>query len=471
MTTATVVGSGPNGLAAAVTLARAGVSVTVLEMADRIGGGTRTSELTSPGVLHDDCSAVHPMGAASAFFRSAGLERYGLRWLRAPIDVVHPLDGGRAGVLQTSLSETVDGLGADGARWRRVFGPLVDSYDALASEFFRPIAHVPKHLVSMARFGPTAMSPATLTAARFRTAEAKALFGGIAAHAVYPLTRPTTSAIGAMMIAAGHNHGWPVAEGGSQAITTAMAEQLADLGGTIHTDVHVGRLDEVADADIVMLDLAPGAVADIAGDRLPPRVARAYHRYRYGPAAFKLDIAVDDHIQWTSEAARFAGTVHVCGSFEEIVAAERDVHRGIMPQRPYVLLAQQYLADPSRSAGSIHPIWAYAHTPHGYTGDATALILDQIERFAPGFREQIVAIHSRSPAEMPSYNPNYVGGDIITGLNSPRQVLMRPRTAFDPYTTGVDGVYICSAATPPGGGVHGMNGHNAALSALRRVTV
>ncbi|GAA1892232.1 phytoene desaturase family protein [Williamsia serinedens] len=468
MTTATVVGSGPNGLAAAVTLARAGVSVTVLEMADRIGGGTRTSELTVPGVLHDDCSAVHPMGVASAFFRSAGLDRYGLRWLRAPIDVVHPLDGGRAGVLQTSLSDTVEGLGADGARWRRVFGPLVRTFEDLADEFFQPITHIPRHLVPMARFGPTALSPATLTASRLQTPEARALFGGVAAHAVYPLSRPTTSAIGAMMIAAGHNHGWPVAEGGSEAITTAMAKLLAELGGTVHTGVEVTHLDEVT-SDIVMMDLSPTAVVDLAGHRLPARVAKAYRRYRYGPAAFKLDIAVDDHIPWTNEAARYAGTVHVCGSFEEIVAAERDVHRGVMPQRPYVLLAQQYLADPSRSAGSIHPIWAYAHTPHGYTGDATGLILDQIERFAPGFRERIAAIHSRSPREMPSYNPNYVGGDIITGLNSPRQVLMRPRVAFDPYATGIDGVYICSAATPPGGGVHGMNGHNAALSALRHV--
>ncbi|GAA2052695.1 phytoene desaturase family protein [Williamsia deligens] len=469
MTTATVVGSGPNGLAAAVTLARAGVSVTVLEMADRIGGGTRTSELTVPGVLHDDCSAVHPMGAASAFFRSAGLEQYGLRWLSAPIDVVHPLDGRRAGILHTSLVDTATGLGPDGARWRRVFAPLTESFDKLAAEFFQPITHIPRHMVSMAWFGPTALSPATLTASRFRTDEARALFGGVAAHAVYPLTRPTTSAIGAMMIAAGHNHGWPVAEGGSQAITTAMATLLADLGGTVHTGVRVTRLDEVVGDDIVMLDLSPTAVADLAGDRLPSRVERAYRRYRYGPGAFKLDIAVDGGIPWATEAACSAGTVHVCGSFEQVVAAERDVHRGIMPQRPFVLLAQQYLADPSRSAGSIHPIWAYAHTPHGYTGDATELILEQIERFAPGFRERIVAIHSRTPTEMPSYNPNYVGGDIITGLNSPRQVLMRPRAAFDPYTTGIDGVYICSAATPPGGGVHGMNGHNAAVSALRRV--
>ncbi|OZF51329.1 phytoene desaturase family protein [Rhodococcus sp. 14-1411-2a] len=469
MTTATVVGSGPNGLAAAVTLAKAGVEVTVLEMADTVGGGTRTSELTLPGVLHDDCSAVHPVGAASPFFNSLDLESHGLTWTYPEIDAVQPLDNGSAGVLFRSITETAAGLGVDGDPWQRFFGPLSDRFDDLTTDFFRPLLHVPRHPITLTNFGLNALAPATLTARRFRTPEARALFSGVAAHALYPLTRPTTSAVGVMMIAAGHKYGWPVAEGGSRAISDALVSILTEHGGKVETGVRVTRLQQIPTSDIVMLDLSPTAVADIAGDALPRRVARPYRRWRYGPGAFKLDLAVEDGIPWTNDSARRAGTVHLGGTFEEVAAAERDVHRGVMPRKPFVLLGQQYLADPTRSQGNIHPIWTYAHVPNGYTGDASEAIIDQIERFAPRVRKRIVARAVRSTTQMPTYNPNYVGGDIVTGSNDPGQVALRPRVSVNPYWTGIDGVYICSAATPPGGGVHGMGGYNAAQVALRRL--
>ncbi|MFL5840964.1 MAG: phytoene desaturase family protein, partial [Thermoleophilaceae bacterium] len=265
-----------------------------------------------------------------------------------------------------------------------------------------------------------------------------------------------------------HAWGWPVARGGSRSITDALASVLREHGGTIETGVRVKSLDELS-ADVVAFDLAPGAVADIAGDRLPGRVARAYRRYRYGPAAFKVDLAVEGGVPWVSEAARRAGTVHVGGSFEDIAVAEREINRGRMPERPFVLVAQQYLADSSRSAGDVHPIWSYAHVPNGYMGDATEAVIDQLERFAPGLRDRIVARFVRSPVEMAAYNANYVGGDIVAGANTPKQVLFRPRIALNPYATGIPGVYICSAATPPGGGVHGMNGYNAAQVAIKHL--
>ncbi|WP_206510000.1 NAD(P)/FAD-dependent oxidoreductase [Rhodococcus sp. BGS-1C] len=469
MTTATVVGSGPNGLAAAVTLAMSGVEVTVLEMADKVGGGTRTSELTLPGVLHDDCSAVHPMGAGSPFFASLDLEAHGLTWKYPEIDAVQPLDNGSAGVLHRSITDTAAGLGADGDAWQRFFGPLSDRFDDLATDLFQPLLHMPRHPIALTKFGLNALAPASLTARRFRTPEARALFSGVAAHALYPLTRPTTSAVGVMMIAAGHKYGWPVAEGGSRAISDALVSVLTEYGGKVETGIRVTRLQQIPPSDIVMLDLSPTAIADIAGDALPKRVARPYRRWRYGPGAFKLDLAVEDGIPWTNESARRAGTVHLGGTYEEVAATERDVHRGIMPRRPFVLLGQQYVADPTRSQGNIHPIWTYAHVPNGYTGDASEVIIDQIERFAPGIRKRIVARAVRSTTQMPTYNPNYVGGDIVTGSNDPGQVALRPRVSINPYWTGIDRVYICSAATPPGGGVHGMGGFNAAQAALRKV--
>jgi phytoene dehydrogenase-like protein len=465
---AIVVGSGPNGLACAVALAREGVKVTVLEAADTIGGGTRTSELTLPGVLHDDCSAVHPMAAGSPFLQSLDLARHGLEWCWPEVDLAHPLDDGSAGVMYRSIERTAEGLGDDGAAWRRVFEAPAGGFDQLRDDFFRPILHVPSHPVRLARFGAPAALPAAVLSRAWKSDQARALFGGVAAHALSPLTWPMSSSIGMALISACHAWGWPVARGGSRSIADALASVLREHGGTIETGVTVKALDEVR-ADVVGLDLAPRAVADIAGDRLPGHVARAYRRYRHGPAAFKVDLAVEGGVPWTNDAARRAGTVHVAGRFEEMVLSEREINRGRMPERPYVLVAQQYLADPSRSVGDVHPIWSYAHVPHGYPGDATEAVIAQLERFAPGLRERIVGRFVRSPVEMAAYNANYVGGDIVTGANTPKQVFFRPRVALDPYATGIPGVYICSAATPPGGGVHGMNGYNAAQSALKHL--
>ena len=466
MSSAIIVGSGPNGLACAAALTRAGVEVTVLEAEATIGGGARSEELTVPGVLHDVCSAVHPMAAGSPFLRSLELERHGLEWCWPQVDCAHPLGDGSAGVLLRSLEETADGLGEDGAAWKRVFAPS-QSFESLTDDLFRPVLHVPRHPLRLARFGIPAATPATVLARAWRTPQARALFGGVAAHALSPLARPMSSAVGMALTCACHAFGWPVARGGSKSITHALAAVVREGGGTIETGVRVESLADLPSADAVVFDLAPRGVADIAGERLPARVERAYRRYRHGPGAFKVDFAVEGGIPWTNQACRKAGTVHVVGSFGEVVAAERDINRGRMSERPFVLLAQQSLADPSRSAGDVHPVWSYAHVPNGWPGDATQAVIDQIERFAPGFRERIVASATRSTAEIAAANANYIGGDIITGANTPVQTTIRPRFAIDPYSTGAPGVYICSAATPPGAGVHGMNGFNAAQSVLR----
>ncbi|MGW0845327.1 phytoene desaturase family protein [Streptomyces sp. NPDC002787] len=469
MSTAVVVGSGPNGLAAAVFLAREGVEVTVLEAADTIGGGTRTSELT-PGLLHDHCSATHPMAVGSPFLRGLDLGRHGLTWCLPDIDCVHPLDSGEAGVLHRSVAETAAGLGeVDGRRWRRVFGPLADGYDALAEDLMRPLAHLPRHPLRLARFGPQALLPTAAMARLWRTETARALFAGVAAHAFRPFHQPASAAIGLTIIAAGHRHGWPVAAGGSQAIADALAARLGESGGRIETGVRVRSAADLPPADVTLFDLTPRAVADILGDRLPARVARAYRRYRHGPGAFKVDFAVEGGVPWANEAARSAGTVHLGGDYAEVAATERAIHAGRMPERPFVLVGQQYLADPRRSKGGVHPVWTYAHVPHGYDGDATEAVVAQIERFAPGFRERVLDMAVRSTAGFEEYNPNYVGGDIVAGENTAFQLVLRPRAALDPYSTGVPGMYICSAATPPGAGAHGMCGANAAASALRRI--
>jgi phytoene dehydrogenase-like protein len=466
---AIVVGSGPNGLACAVELARNGVAVTVLEAEDRIGGGTRTSELAGPGLLHDDCSATHPMAAGSPFLRSLDLEEHGLEWLLPEIDLAHPLDDGTAGVMVRSIEETARGLGEDGPAWKRAFGSSSAHFEDLLQDMLVPILHLPKHPLRLARFGIPAAAPASLLARSWKTPQARALFGGVAAHAFSPLNRPMSSSVGCALINACHAFGWPVAKGGSQAIADALASILREHGGRIETGQRVTSSTDLTGVDLVVFDLSPTAVAEIAGDRLPARVARSYRRYHHGPGAFKLDLAVEGGVPWTNEACRRAGTVHVAGTFEEIALAERAINRGEMPERPFLLVGQQYLADPSRSSGDLHPLWVYAHVPSGYTGDVTESILGQIERFAPGFRERITATSVRTPADLEAYNSNYVGGDIITGANSPVQVLFRPRLALDPYSTGIKGVYICSAATPPGAGAHGMNGYNAARSALRHL--
>jgi len=472
---AVVVGAGPNGLAAAVALAQAGRSVTVLEGAATIGGGTRTAELTVPGLRHDVCSAVHPFALASPFLAALPLADHGLVWRHAEVDLAHPLDDGTAGVMVRSLDDTCVGLGRDGDAWRGLFEPLTRGFDDLAQDVLGPVLRWPGHPLRMARFGLRAALPATLLAGRFETPQARALFAGSAAHVYRPLNRPATASVGVMLTVAGHVHGWPVPEGGSAAITDALASLLGELGGTVLTGHMVRSRADLPAARVTLFDTGPEAVLEVYGDALPGRTRRGYRRYRHGPAAYKVDLAVRGGVPWTNEAARRAGTVHVGGTLEEIAAAEAEVCAGRMPERPFVLVAQQSLADPTRvladpELGDVHPVWAYAHVPAGWDGPGDQVVLDQLERFAPGLRERIVATSVRTPADFAADNPNYVGGDIAGGANDLRQLVARPRPAADPYATGVPGVYLCSAATPPGAGVHGMCGYRAAQRALGHLT-
>jgi phytoene dehydrogenase-like protein len=471
MTSAVVVGGGPNGLTAAALLAKAGLEVTLLEAADEVGGGTRGHEAILPGLLHDHCSAIHPMGVTSPAFRSLDLERHGLRWRWPDIDCVHPLDDGTAGVLLRSVDDTAHGLGADGGRYRALVEPSARRWDALAEDVMGPLLRVPHHPLLLARFGlPTAL-PATALARLFRTPRARALWAGVAAHAFRPLSHPFSSAIGLGILVSGHAAGWAVAEGGSRSIGLALTAVLRRYGGTVHTGVRVTDHTQLPPADVTLLDLDPGQVARIYGDRLPPRVRTAYRRFCRGPGAFKVDLAVEGGVPWTNDHARRAGTVHVGGPLAEVARAERDVTAGRMPERPFVLVGQQYLADPSRSVGDVHPVWAYAHVPNGYDGDGTEAILRQIERFAPGVRERVVGCHVTRPADLAAANPNFAGGDILTGAQTVRRLLLGARLSLDPYTTGLPGVFLCSAATPPGPGAHGMCGAGAAASALRHLGV
>lgn len=469
MTEAVVVGSGPNGLAAALTLAAAGLRVRVLEAADTLGGGTRSSELTLPGLIHDECSAAHPLALDTPFSRRFDLGAHGLVWRQPEVQYAHPLDGGTGAAAWRSVDDTAAALGTDARRWRAVFGPLTRDFTDLAAEIVQPFVHVPAHPLKLARFGALSGLPASVLARAWSTPEGRGLFAGVAAHAFRPFGAPVSSAIGVTLATAAHRYGWPVAEGGSGAISRAMISLAREHGATFETGVRVGSLDELGSPAVVMLDVAPAAAARIAGDRMPRRVARALTRFRHGPGSFKVEFAVAEGVPWAHADSRRAGTVHVGGSLEDIAAAEHDVARGRMPDRPYVLVCQQYLADPTRSSGDTHPLYAYAHVPAGFTGDATGAIEAQIERFAPGFRDRILARHVRSAVQMEQHNANYVGGDIVTGANDPLQMVFRPRVALDPYAVGIPGVFLCSAATPPGAGAHGMCGYNAAQSALRRL--
>ncbi|HMS60305.1 MAG TPA: NAD(P)/FAD-dependent oxidoreductase [Tepidiformaceae bacterium] len=463
---AVVVGSGPNGLAAAITIARAGRRVLVLEAKSSLGGGSRTAELTLPGFRHDVCSAIHPLGAASPFFRSLRLERFGLEWLHPEVLLAHPLEGGRAGVMYTSLEETAAALGPDGGAYRRLLGPLVRQWPALLPSILGPVLRVPRHPLAMARFGLAALQPATWLIRRFETDEARGLFAGQAAHAMVPLDSFQTSSFGLVLAASAHSAGWPVAKGGSQAIVDALAACLRSLGGEIECDRPVRTLDDLPPARAYLFDVTPRQLLRIAGSRLGGIYRRQLEGYRYGPGVFKLDYALSGPMPWTNPEARRAGTVHVGGTVEEMAEAEHEVGRGYHPEHPLVLVAQQSVADPSRAPAGQHTLWAYCHVPNGSTFDMTGRIERQIDRFAPGWRDLILARATMGTGDYERYNPNDIGGDIGGGASDGLQLLFRPVPRLNPYRTSLPGVYLCSSSTPPGGGVHGMCGYRAARAAL-----
>jgi phytoene dehydrogenase-like protein len=464
---AVVVGGGPNGLAAAVAVAQGGRSVLVVEAADEIGGGTRSAELTLPGFVNDVCSAVHPLGASSPFLASLPLHRYGLEWLHPELPLAHPLDGGRAGVLHRSAEETAEGFGEDADAYRRWILPLVRHWEVISDAVLHPLVRAPRHPVVMARFGALAAVPASTIARRvFKTDEGRATFGGCAGHAILPLHHLLTSSFGLILMASASAVGWPVAKGGSASIAHALADHGRDLGVEIQTGHLVKDLRELPPSRAVLFDLAPSQVASIAGDALPPRYRSRLRSFRHGRAAFKVDFALDGPVPWTNDACRRAGTVHVGGSLDDVAEAEAAVAAGRVADKPYVLVAQQSLVDATRAPAGKHTLWAYCHVPARSTVDMTDAIERQIERFAPGFRDLILAKHVATPAWFEEHNPSYIGGDIAGGSHGGLQLLLRP-TAGRPYRTPNPRLLICSASTPPGAGVHGMCGYNAARAALR----
>ena len=470
---AIVVGSGPNGLAAALTLARAGRSVRVYEAASTIGGGTRTEELTLPGFRHDVCSTIVPLALASPFFRTIDWAAHGVELIHPDAPVAHALDDGRAVVLERSFTATAAGLDRDrrtddGSAWRRLFGPLARDADKLGRELLRPVVHVPRHPLALARFGlPALRSAGGLARGRFGGEPARALFAGLAAHGMVALDRPLTASFGLVLGTYAHAVGWPMVRGGSMAIADALATEIRRLGGEIVTAQSITRLDDLPESRVVLLDTTPRAAVAIAGDRLPARTRSRYASFRYGAGVFKVDWALDGPIPWTADGLRRAATVHLGGTLAEVARSERQVAAGRPPDRPFTLVAQYHPWDPSRAPTGKTTAWAYCHVPGGSDVDMTERIEAQVERFAPGFRDRILGRATRSPAQLEAYDPNYIGGDINAGISDIRQILFRPTVALDPYHAG-PGLYLCSSSTPPGGGVHGMSGYLAARSALRR---
>lgn len=465
---AVVVGSGPNGLAAAITLARAGRSVLVVEGKETIGGGMRSAEVTRPGFVSDICSAVHPLGLASPFMRSLPLAEHGLAWIQPDLALAHPLEGGMAVAVERTVVATAEGLGRDGTAYRRLMQPLVDRWPAIVEDVLGPL-RVPRHPLAFGRFGLGAMMPATLLAhGWYRGQQARALLAGMAAHSMLPLQRPITGGFGLLLGLLAHAVGWPVAKGGSQAIADALAGYLRSLGGEIRTGWMVEDVDELPRAGAYLFDITPRQLIRIAGHRLPAGYRRSLERFRYGPGVFKIDYALHGPIPWAAAACSRAGTVHVGGTLEEIASAEQEVWRGRHSERPFVLLAQQSLFDTSRAPAGKQVAWAYCHVPHGSTEDMTEAIERQVERFAPGFRDMIMARSTRTAMQMEAYNPNYVGGDINGGVQDIWQQYTRPVARWVPYSTPDPRIYICSSSTPPGGGVHGMCGYYAAQAVLAR---
>lgn len=463
---AVVVGSGPNGLAAAITLAQAGRKVLLLEAKATIGGGMRTLELTLPGFQHDMCSSVHPLGVASPFFRSLPLQQYGLEWVYPDAELAHPFDDGSAALIEQDVERTAERFGQDGAGYRRLMCWLAAHREAILDEFLAPL-HLPRHPLIMAAFGAMALTPArTFARTVFRTEKVRGLFAGLAAHAIMPLERPATTAFGLMLGMLGHTVRWPLARGGSARIAEALAAHLSALGGEIVTGVEVKSFRDLPSAALTFFDTAPKHFDRIVGEHLPARYRSQLQRYRYGPGVFKIDYALSDPIPWQAAECRRAGTVHLGGMLDEICRSERGAWSGAPADLPFTLIVQPTQFDPSRAPEGRHIAWAYCHVPNGSTQDMTDRIEAQIERFAPGFRDCILAQCAHSAPQMEAYNPNYVGGDINVGVQDLRQLFTRPVPRLNPYATPLKNVYLCSSATPPGGGVHGMCGRYAAMTAL-----
>ena len=468
---AVIIGSGPNGLAAGITLAREGLRVLILEARDTPGGGMRTAELTLPGFHHDVCSAVHPMAMLSPFLSTLPLGKFGLEWVNPDIPLAHPLDGGRAVALWRSVEETAAHLpGADGERWKSLMGPLVPGAVGLFGDLLGPLPLLPNHPFNLVRFGLSAMRSATgLAAGKFQSEEAQALFAGNAAHSFLPLENYFTAAVGMALGLAGHAAGWPVARGGSGQITRALTRYLEALGGEIRCGIEVKDVRELPAANAVLFDTGPRATSRIAEAWLPQRYRQRLERYRYGPGIFKMDYALSGPVPWANPLCRRAGTVHVGGTMAEIASAERETWQGRGSSKPFILVAQQSVCDPTRAPAGQHTLWAYAHVPSGTSQDFSEAITSQIERFAPGFRDVILASHAMNPAAVQAYNANNIGGDVIGGVMDPTQMFTRPVARWNPYTTPHRKVFHCSSSTPPGAGVHGMCGYHAARTVLRKV--
>jgi phytoene dehydrogenase-like protein len=471
-TDAVVVGGGPNGLAAGIVLARAGRSVSLFEARDTVGGGCRSAELTLPGVAHDVCSAVHPLARSSPLFRELGLERHGLEWIEPPIQLAHPLDDGSAALVWRDIDQTAASFedDRDARRYARHMRSLSHDWELIVQALLgplRPLA-IARHPFALARFGLPSLAPAAMLAGRFRSPQARALMAGTGAHSFLPLSALMSGGFALSMLVSAHAVGWPIPRGGSQRIADALASVLRELGGEITTGVTVSDLAELPAHRAALLDLSPKAILAVAGDRLRGWYASQLRRYRHGPAAFKLDLVLDGPIPWRNAEVGEAGTIHLGGTLEEVAESEAAVAGGRVHARPFVLLSQPSVFDPSRAPADRHVVWAYCHVPNGWDGDATEAILSQIERFAPGFRDRVLETHVLRPSELEAYNANYVGGDINGGLQHWAQFFTRPAVRLDPYSTPDPRIFISSASTPPGGGVHGLCGMWAARSALRR---